>query len=221
MVSRGREINLVLVSGVRLFGDCMRAALDKHENIAVSIDSKSLREVVGAAIPLKADVILVEDNELGDDKIQNLKTLQKKFPQSKTLVISADKDEKRLLGYIEAGAYGYLTADSNLSDLCKAINALERDECWIERKIAAKLIKQTQQGASPRHTVKTKRDKALSKREKEILAELKKGLTNKQIAEALFISEKTVKSHLRNIFKKLNVSRRFEAVIRALQKGVA
>ena len=106
MVLREHETVLVLVLGMRLCRDCMKAVLDNHENLHIALDAKSLLDVFNMERPPQADVIIAEDTQLGDDKIQALKTLIKEYPRSKPLLICFGTDEDILIEYINAGAYG-------------------------------------------------------------------------------------------------------------------
>ena len=120
-----------------------------------------------------------------------------------------------------AGAWGYIsTIRASKSDLINATKAVKRDEFWTERKISAKILKGELRRGFQSDGNRQKSKDSLTQREKEILRHLAKGLSNKEIASAIFISDKTVKSHVNRSFKKLNVSRRMEALIFAIKYGL-
>jgi DNA-binding NarL/FixJ family response regulator len=137
---------------------------------------------------------------------------------TKPLLLTAVRDEESIFNALKAGAKGYLSKDASSSDLVKAIKAVHQGEMWIEAKLISKFFEmEAATGFKKIDQNDTKNE--LTNREKEILSCLAKGMTNKQIAKALFVSDKTVKAHLNSIFKKLNVTRRYEAIIFAIQKG--
>jgi len=123
----------------------------------------------------------------------------------------------RQLDAIDAGANGYLLKDTSREELFRAIRAVDAGESLIEPGVAAKVLNRltqlSRQGAGPTSEI-------LSDREVEVLQQIAKGSANKDIATTLSISESTVKSHVANIFQKLDVNHRTEAVTEALQRGI-
>jgi DNA-binding NarL/FixJ family response regulator len=136
-------------------------------------------------------------------------------------MLTANKNETVIFKALKGGAKGYLSKDVSISDLIKAIQAVHKGELWVERKLMARffdkeaIAEPKEEGRSGRHKM------VLTAREKEILSILTTGCTNKEIAQALFISEKTVKSHLNSIFRKLNVTRRLQAILQAINRGLS
>jgi len=138
--------------------------------------------------------------------------------QTKPLILTDDSDDEMILDCLRAGVRGYLNKNAKAVDLMKAIRTVNEGEMWVERKVVTKFVEC--------HAARDKIDdepatkEKVSSREREVLRLLSEGCTNKEIAEKLFLSEKTVKNHLNSIFKKLKVSRRLEAVLVALKKGL-
>jgi DNA-binding NarL/FixJ family response regulator len=128
-------------------------------------------------------------------------------------------DEEVIIEAIKAGAKGYLSKNSSISRLFNAIKAVHNGELWIERQLIAKYFNGDITADSCLAGSPEKIEQVLTPREQEILRILTQGATNKEIAEQLFICEKTVKSHLNSIFKKLNVRRRLEAILCAIKQG--
>lgn len=134
-------------------------------------------------------------------------------------MLTSSKDETKIIKSLKAGAKGYVSKNTSTSDLFKAIKLINKGQLWVERELIAKYFNgdiTTEVGGKDRQE-KIKKD--LTLREQDVLRLLVKGSTNKEIANNLFISEKTVKSHLNKIFKKLNVSRRLDAILSAIKLG--
>ena len=137
---------------------------------------------------------------------------------TRVLVLAAKLRDDDIYRLIKSGARGYIsTQNAGLADLINAIKAIAAGEFWIERKMTARLLDFELLKKTDGDISKTKQ--ILSKREVEVISYLAKGFSNKEIADALFISEKTVKSHINRMFKKLNISRRTEALLYAINHG--
>ncbi len=129
------------------------------------------------------------------------------------------KDKAMIFKVLKAGAKGCLSKDASISALIKAIQAVHKCELWVERKLIARFFDKDAK-ANPKGEGQARRPKeVLTQREKEVLSLLSTGRTNKEIAKTLFISEKTVKSHLNSIFRKLNVTGRLQAILSAINRG--
>jgi len=139
---------------------------------------------------------------------------------TKAIMLAAAMNERTIFKALKAGAKGYLSRNASVSNLIKAIKAVHEGDVWVERKLIARFF----QGEATLHFQREEgggmTNQELTPREQEILRYLPYGLTNKEIAQALFISEKTVKSHLNSIFKKLNVTRRLQAILYAIRQGL-
>jgi two-component system NarL family response regulator len=136
-------------------------------------------------------------------------------------MLTANKDEATIFKALKGGAKGYLSKDVSISNLIKAIQAVQKGELWIERKLMARFLEVEAVVDSSREGQAGKLKNIMTPREKEVLRFLTTGRTNKEIAKALFISEKTVKSHLNSIFRKLNVTRRLQAILYAIKRGLS
>ncbi|MBA7708661.1 Transcriptional regulatory protein DegU [subsurface metagenome] len=136
-------------------------------------------------------------------------------------MLTANKDEATIFKALKGGAKGYLSKDVSISNLIKAIQAVQKGELWIERKLMARFLEVEAIVDSSSEGQAGKLKKIMTPREKEVLRFLTTGRTNKEIAKALFISEKTVKSHLNSIFRKLNVTRRLQAILYAINRGLS
>lgn len=138
--------------------------------------------------------------------------MKSQYPNCRVLVLTMFEDNEYLMEALRAGADGYLLKDSSSEQVVAAIRMVSQGDSVIHPRMTKKLITYHHQ-----QTKSEPNENILTKREKEILFELAKGLSNKEIAEALFISDKTVKIHINKIFKKLNVKSRSQAVIYAVR----
>jgi len=206
--ARGRPvgpIRLGIVSHQRLIREALSALL-------------SIEEGMGETA-LKPDVVLV-DMPAGLEGIELLRAIQRESPDAKLLVLTDAGDKALIFEALKAGAKGFVSKNACASELGKAIRGVHEGEVWIERNVLVRSLGEEcpapvgGQGADGRATG------VLTARELEVLRLLASGGTNKEIAQSLLISEKTVKSHLGNIFRKLQVTRRVQAVLHAVQQGL-
>ena len=198
----------------------LRLALRKEKGIKIVGEAADGPQAIGAISNLKPDVVLLGIVLPGIDGIDILPVIREKSLKTKALMLATNNDDAVIFNALKAGAKGYVSKDVSISVLIKAIQTVHKGELWVERKQMARFfdkeaVVNPKTGAQP-----AKKKEVLTPREKEILSILSSGCTNKDIAKALFISEKTVKSHLNSIFKKLNVSRRIQAILYAVNRGL-
>jgi DNA-binding NarL/FixJ family response regulator len=184
--------------------------------VAQTVYGPQAIEVIGE---LKPDIVLVGITMPVSDGLQIISKIKERSPATKAIILTGGMGEEIIIEAIQAGAKGYLSKNSSISRLFKAIKAVNNDELWIERHLIAKYFNGDRTDDSCLAESPKKIDEVLTPREQEILRILMQGATNKEIGRQLFICEKTVKSHLNSIFKKLNVRRRLEAILCAIKQG--
>ncbi len=146
-------------------------------------------------------------------------------PDVKCVVLTIHDDENYVFEVIKAGAVGYLLKDVEPSMLIKAIRAIAEGESFIYPTLARKLFSEVnRREAERRHEsvdmLRRRKEERLTYREVEVLQLVAKGLSNQEMAQRLFLSEKTVKNHLTNIFRKINVTDRTQAVLYAIKQKI-
>ena len=214
------QIRIVIADDHRLFREGIRLILRQENGIQIVGEAVNGLQTINVVNDLKPDVVLLAITIAKVDGIEVILPIRQKSPETKALMLTAALDEAMIFNSLKAGAKGYLPKDSSVSDLTKAIRAVHRGELWIERKLMSRFFDQEaiadSKGGNPHGRTK----EGLTPREQEVLSCLTRGDTNKEIAQDLFISEKTVKTHLNSIFRKLKVTRRLEAILYAIREDL-
>lgn len=189
------------------------------EVVGMAEDGKDAIEKARALVP---DVVLMDISMPRMDGVEATRQIKKENPQIGVVVLTMYAEEEYIFDLVRAGAAGYLLKDADSAQIAKAIRAISRGESMIHPVIASKILTEFSQlsggGASARRPLQAEHN--LSDREITVLKLVADGKTNKEIANSLNLSEKTVKNHVRNIFRKLDVSDRTQAAIYALRTGL-
>ena len=193
-----------------------RAFLEAQPDFAVVGDVGSGGEAVLLATDLAPDIVLMDLVMPGMDGVQATRLVKQKSPCSQIIVLTSYHEDEHIFPAIRAGALSYLLKDTSLPDLADAIRKAARGEVVMHPHVAARVVQELE-GASP-HTGASYAQ--LSEREREVLHLIAEGLSNADIAERLVLSEKTVKSHVRNILSKLHLTDRTQAAIFAWRQGL-
>lgn len=207
------NIRLVVVDDHALFRAGLINLLSEMENFEVvgeAGDGISSLEVITKVTP---DVVLLDVNMPDMSGVDVVKKLRE-YSDVKILMLTISRNDKDLLGAISAGADGYLLKNADPQELEKAIQLVYQGFSVLSPQVTKQLLQ------SVNLDIKDQPESELSSREMEVLDCLSRGLTTVQIAEELFISENTVKTHVRHILEKLDASNRAEAVSKAIQFGL-
>ncbi|MBI2858549.1 MAG: response regulator transcription factor [Chloroflexi bacterium] len=188
--------------------------LEKEPDIEIVGQSADGEETIRLARELIPDVAIIDIAMPKVSGIEAARQIKETCPTVAILMVSAYDYESYLAGALEAGAAGYLLKNAPVSELISAVRLVHSEEAVFNLKSIRKMF-HTIGGKSP----KGKPAPNLHAREVEVLKRIAKGLSNKQIAVELGISQRTVQTHISNIFRKLEVRSRTEAVLRALQQG--
>ncbi len=212
-------IDVALLDAQPVFRRGVKALLADDPAIAVIADTADLQTFVGAVGTRTPDVILCDIN-LVDAQGQLLSLrLREQYPDSHVVMVAGVEDEAELARAVRGGARGYLLRRCSITELHETVVAAARGESILAPSVATRLldelatmVRRTEHGPEGLG--------ALSKREREVLGLVAEGMNNRAIAAHLFISENTVKNHVRNIHEKLGVHTRMEAVVRAVREGM-
>lgn len=214
-------ITVVIADDHRLIRDSLNQVLSMEECIRIVGEASNGPETIDVISQLEPNVALLDHYMPGMEGVDIISPIIEKSPTTKILMLCLAIDEYIIFKALKAGAKGYISKDAGIPDLVKAVQAVHRGEMWVQRKLLSRFFEQEYAAKKDEEDMAKKPEGSLTPREQEVLLCLVKGSTNKEIAQALFISEKTVKSHLNSIFRKLNVSRRLEAILFAIKRGLA
>ena len=208
-----RVIRLVVVDDHALFRAGLVSLLTSIPEFEIVGEAGDGRQALSVVREEKPDVVLLDVNMPVMGGVEMVEALQEN-DRPRILMLTISKHDEDLFGAIAAGADGYLLKDAEPDELRRAINLVAGGKSVLSPEVTSRVLKvvSSSHGIPP--------DVALSKREMDVLKCLAKGMTSAQIAKDLFISENTVKTHVRHILEKLEASNRAEAVSRAIQLGL-
>jgi len=211
------KIKVLIADDHTILRQGIKALLDNQAEIEVIGEAKDGREALTLIERLLPDVILMDIAMPGLNGLEATRRIKKKFPKIKVLVLTMYTNEEYVFQILNAGANGYLVKETAFQDLISAIRAVYRDEAFMSPSISKKVINRYTQRV--RETNNTTGD-ILTTREREILQLIAEGSSSKKIAEALFISPKTVETHRTHIMDKLNIHNRTDLIKYAIRTGI-
>lgn len=211
------RITILLADDHVLVREGTRELLEHEEDMEVVGEAGDGEEAVRLTSDLHPDVIIMDIAMPKLNGIEATKQIKAIYPDSAVLILSAYDDDQYVFALLEAGAAGYLLKDVRSHELVEAIRSVNVGESVLHPTIARKVINRfAPSRAKPATEVALDQ---LSEREMEVLRLAAKGMTNMEIAQELVLSVRTVQGHLSNIFSKMQVGSRTEAVIHALKWG--
>lgn len=209
-------IKIAIADDHALFREGLRRILSLEKDLLVVGEAARGPEVLKVVEKMKPDVLLLDLKMPTGDVVETLLQVHEKSPPTKVLILTAFSEEENILNAAKGGAKGYVLKGVSSSTLVQAIKTVQAGGVWVDKEIPAadafEEIAQTQPSSYQAGPVYDA-IKHLTKREMEILRLVAEGLTNEEIGKRVFISEKTVKTHLTNIFDKLHVKNRFKAAL--------
>ncbi len=203
-------ISVVLVDDHAVLRDGLKNIFALEEDINVvgeAVKGEDALRTIRAAAP---DVVIMDINLPGMNGLEVTRIVKKEFPDIRVLVLTMYSDDEYLMAALREGSDGYLLKDSPSEQVVEAVRTVALGESIIHPSMTKKLI-------DYHNRKKEDKETRLTEREREVLICLVEGLSNKEIASKLFISDKTVKIHVSKIYKKLDVKSRSQAVIHAVQ----
>jgi len=210
-------IRVLIADDHQLFRDGLRALLESAPDTEVVGKAATGREAIDLALESQPDVILMDLQMPDMDGIEATRQIVDANPQINILMLTMFQDEQSVFAAMRAGARGYVLKGAKHDEMVRAIHAVGSGEAIFSPSIAARLVSFF---AASRHVIPAEAFPELTDREREILDLMARGDSNADIAQALTISIKTVRNHVSNIFGKLQVADRAQAVIRAREAGL-
>jgi DNA-binding NarL/FixJ family response regulator len=204
-----KKIRIVLAEDHHVVRAAVASFLSREEDFEVAAEVDDASTLLGRIDDVRPDVLVLDAHMPGHRVIDSARALHRVYPELRILVLSAYKRREYVVGLIEAGALGYVLKDDPPESLPQAVRAVFRGRRWLSPGVAEVLAKSAVRGVR----------EELTEREGDVLRLMATGCRNDRIAETLGISEQTVKNHVRNIFGKLGVETRVEAVLYAISEG--
>ncbi|MER5783277.1 response regulator transcription factor [Streptomyces mobaraensis] len=210
----GRTIRVLLVDDHQVVRKGLRTFLEIQDDIEVVGEAGDGAEGVARAEELRPDVILMDVKMPGTDGIEALRRLRALDSPARVLVVTSFTEQRTVIPALKAGAAGYVYKDVDPDALAGAIRSVHAGHVLLQSEVAGALLAQEDTGGSQ------SRGNALTEREREVLALIADGRSNREIARALVLSEKTVKTHVSNILMKLDLADRTQAALWAVRHGI-
>ena len=207
-------IRVMIISAIRLYREGLERTLGEDEHIHIVGTAASVFEALGNLSTIKPDVVLLD--VAASNPATNIRQILEQAPNTYVVALSVPDIDDELIAYAEAGVSGFVTRDGTVDELIASIKAAAAGELQCLPKVAGLLIKRAAALATKHHQGNLVT--GLTRRELSILELIGQGHCNKEIARALHIEVATVKNHVHNIFKKLQVNHRAEAA--ALSHGL-
>jgi NarL family two-component system response regulator LiaR len=210
------EIRVLVADDHAVVREGLRALIETEPGMELVGEAADGVEAVRQACALEPDVILLDLVMPRKGGIEAIREIKEQKPVVRILVLTSFAEDDKVFPAIKAGAQGYLLKDASPRELLRAIRDIHRGEPSMHPTIARKLMLELQRSPGLPLT-----EEPLTEREAEVLALVARGLTNQEIANRLFVSERTVRTHVSNILSKLHLANRTQAALYALREGLA
>lgn len=213
------KIRLVIAEDQAMMRESLAQMLALEEDIQVVGTASDGERALSVCRAQKPDVLLTDIGMPKVSGIEVTQTLRQELPSTRVVILTIYGDDDKVFAAIKAGARGYVLKDSPPEEALAAIRAASRGEMLLNPALAVRVFDEFSRLSTQRAEDNTVLSH-LTDRELEVLTLMGKGMRNKEIADALFISEKTVKNHISKIFEKLEVNSRAEAALLAARQGL-
>jgi two-component system response regulator DevR len=211
-----RTVDIMLVDDHAIVRQGVRSILEREEDLRVVAEASNAAEALAVVVRARPQIVLLDLKLSSSSDTEGLDLcadLVERVPGLGILVLTTFLDEQLVLRAVRAGARGYVVKDVDMTGLIRAIRDVARGESAFDARSAAAMVRGL-------NTPPVEDDQQLTAREREVLALLARGLSNRDIGARLYISETTAKFHVGNILRKLGVTRRAEAVYEASKSGL-
>ncbi len=215
-----KNIKILLVDDQPLFREGLRTLLSVHADFDVVGEAGNGQEAIDLVRSTGASVVLMDLQMPVLDGVAATRRLHNEQPDCRVIVLTTFDDDELVFDGLRAGAVGYLLKDAPSEKLAEAIRVAARGETFLQPSVAAKVVAEFARLSRKTSERSDSENEPLSEREMEILRLIAKGQSNREIADALFLAEGTVKNHVTNILGKLEVRDRTQAAIKARDSGL-
>ena len=211
------NIRILVADDHALFRDGLRALFGSVPDAEVVGEAATGEEAVARAEELQPDVVLMDIQMPGVNGIEATRRIVSQSPHVGVVVVTMFEDDDSVFAAMRAGARGYVLKGADQDEILKVIRAVAGGEAFFGMEIARRLMSFF---SGPKPLAPAEAFPALTAREREVLDLLAKGRSNNEIARDLFLSQKTVRNHISNVFAKLQVADRAQAIVRAREAGM-
>lgn len=215
-----KKLRIMLVDDHPLFRAGLKHLLDMQDDIDVVGEVEDGAQAVEAATQFKPDVVLMDIKMPGVNGIEATRSLKQAMADIMIVVLTVSDEDHHLFEALKGGAEGYLLKSIKPEKLLDSLRGIMQGEQPFSPSIADQIIKEFSSEMQRSSKTPEEARVTLTPREQRILMMVSDGATNKQIAEALFVAESTVKNHLHNILKKLHLQNRVQAAVYAMREGL-
>ncbi len=211
------KIKIILVDDHQMFRDGVKSVLADEENIEIIGEVGAAKDLYDLLKSNTPDLIITDISMPDISGIEIAHYVSENYPEIKILILSMHSNEEFISKALSVGANGYLPKDTSMSELLEAIHVIYKGDNYFNKNISDTILKSIINKSKQENAEQN----ALTKREKEVIKLVVDGLTNKEIADKLFISIRTVDSHKNNIMQKLNLKSSVELVKYAIKNNLA
>ncbi len=216
----GRAITVLVADDQELFRRGMQTVLATEAGFDVVGEACDGAEAVARTTDLAPDVVLMDVRMPQMDGLEATRRIRAAYPMTRIIVLTVSDEEDDLFDAIKAGANGYLLKEISIEEVADAIRSVVQGQSLISPSMASKLLNEFNTLAKQADEKPRLQAPRLTTRELEVLKLVAQGMSNRDVAEALFIAENTVKNHVRNILEKLQLHSRMEAVVYAVREKI-
>jgi len=208
-------IRLMLADDHRMLREGLSRSMSEH-GFAVVGEARDGVEAVDMAHNLSPDVILMDVSMPEMDGVEACRQLRTSVPETKVVMLTMHADQEVLANAIRAGACGYLVKDCSTEEIAGAVRMASSGETALSPQLAASMLDEVRKlDMAP-----AREERVVTKREEEVLQLIADGCSTPEVAEQMYISQKTVKNHLASIYQKLDARDRTQAVLQAVRMGI-
>ncbi len=211
------RITVIIADDHEIFRDGTRNLIGKEEDIKIIAEVSDGKEAVEMVNKLCPDIVLMDIAMPVINGIEATKQIKASQPSTAVIILTAYDNDQYIVALLDAGAAGYLLKDVSGNELLHAIRSVFAGEAVLHPTIAKKVFSQFRPSLQEQDDENQMTD--VSEREMEILQLAAKGMSNQEIADSLYLSRRTVQAHLGNIFRKMDVGSRTEAILQAIKRG--
>jgi len=213
-------IRILLCDDQALFRDGLRMLLSLYPELEVVGEADTGDAAVKAAVALKPAVVLMDLRMPGMNGIEATRRLRSSCPETRVIVLTTFREDEEIFEALRAGACGYLLKDIPADQLADAIRTADRGGTYLDPGVASRVVEEFSRLSGMPDSRSVLDSYQFSVRELDVLRQVSRGRTNKEIAAALHISEGTVKNHLTSVFSRLAVQDRTQAALKARELGI-